>query len=209
MTVYILENSAAFLEGAGYWSAALVVAFIFVFGSLVAVPRPLLSIICGLAFGWWGLPLAIVSAALGAALVFVVGRNLLRPRISGRLAANRIAQVAFQAVELEGFRAVLLLRMSPLLPSSIQSYMFSVSSLTFRQYIAGTILGTLPAIAIQVWTGTLGRAVLAGEVAPGTMALWGVGVVALILATVLIGARVRRLLAAAAAERGGASGLPA
>ncbi len=203
MTAYILESTTAYLDAAGHWSAALAVAFIFVFGSLVAVPRPLLSIICGLAFGWWGLPLAVISAGLGAALVFAVGRNLLRPRVSKRLAANRVARVAFQAVELEGFRAVLLLRMSPLLPSSIQSYLFSVSSLSFRQYMAGTILGTLPAIAIQVWTGTLGRAVLAGEVAPGTMAIWGLGVVALLAATYLIGRQIRRLLADAAGRGNG------
>jgi uncharacterized membrane protein YdjX (TVP38/TMEM64 family) len=202
VTVYILENSTAYLEQAGFLAAGLVVAFIFVFGALVAVPRPLLSIICGLAFGWWGLPLAVVSAALGAALVFAVGRHLLRPRVSSRLARSRLAQAAVQAVDLEGFRAVLLLRMSPLLPSSLQSYMFSVTSLTFGQYMAGTVLGTLPAIAIQVWTGTLGRAVLAGEVAPGTLALWGIGVVALIGATFLIGRRIRRLMAASVADAG-------
>jgi uncharacterized membrane protein YdjX (TVP38/TMEM64 family) len=194
LTAQILDSATAYLDAAGLWLAAFLVAGTFVVGALVAVPRPLLSVLCGLAFGWWGLPLAIVSAGLGAALVFVVGRHMLRPRVASRLARNRIAQVAFQAVELEGFRAVLLLRMSPLLPSSIQSYLFSVSSLTFRQYIAGTVLGTLPAIAVQVWTGTLGRAVLAGEVAPGTMALWALGLVALIVATVLIGARIRRLL---------------
>ena len=175
MTAYILDSSTAYLETAGLWLAAFLVACTFVFGALVAVPRPLLSVLCGLAFGWWGLPLAVVSAGLGAALVFAVGRHMIRPRIAARLARNRVAQAAFQAVELEGFRAVLLLRMSPLLPSSIQSYLFSVSSLTFRQYIAGTVLGTFPAIAVQVWTGTLGRAILAGDVAPGTMALWASG----------------------------------
>lgn len=194
MTAYILDSSTAYLETAGLWLAAFLVACTFVFGALVAVPRPLLSVLCGLAFGWWGLPLAVVSAGLGAALVFAVGRHMIRPRIAARLARNRVAQAAFQAVELEGFRAVLLLRMSPLLPSSIQSYLFSVSSLTFRQYIAGTVLGTFPAIAVQVWTGTLGRAILAGDVAPGTMALWGLGLAALIAATFLIGARIRRLL---------------
>ena len=194
MTAYILDNSTAFLDDAGLVLAALLVAGTFVFGALVAVPRPLLSILCGLAFGWWGLPLAIVSAGLGAALVFLVGRHVLRPRVAKRLARSRIAQAAFRAVELEGFRAVLLLRMSPLLPSSIQSYLFSISSLTFRQYIAGTVLGTLPGIAVQVWTGTLGRAVLDGDVAPGTVALWSLGLAALIAATWLIGTRIRRLL---------------
>jgi uncharacterized membrane protein YdjX (TVP38/TMEM64 family) len=200
VTSFIFESSTALLEQAGFVWAALVVMFIFVFGALVAVPRPLLSIICGLIFGWWGLPLAVVSAALGAALVFAVGRHLLRPRVSARLARNRLAHAALQAVDLEGFRAVVLLRMSPLLPSSVQSYMFSVTSLTFTQYFVGTVLGTFPAIAIQVWTGTLGRAALAGEVAPGTMALWSIGVVALVAATFLIGVRIRRLLAADAGE---------
>jgi uncharacterized membrane protein YdjX (TVP38/TMEM64 family) len=194
LTAYILDSSTAYLDTAGLGLAALLVAATFVFGALVAVPRPLLSLLCGLAFGWWGLPLAIISAGLGAALVFAVGRHMLRPRIADRLARNRIAQAAFQAVELEGFRAVLLLRMSPLLPSSVQSYLFSVSSLTFRQYIAGTVLGTLPGIAVQVWTGTLGRAVLAGDVAPGTMALWALGLAALITATWFIGTRIRRIL---------------
>lgn len=194
MTASILDASTAFLEAVGVWSAAFAVAGMFVLGALVAVPRPLLSIICGLLFGWWGLPLAVVSAAFGAALVFAVGRTLLRPRVTARIGRSRVASAAFRAVELEGFRAVLLLRMSPLLPSSVQSYLFSVTSLNFPQYMAGTVIGTFPAIAIQVWTGTLGRTVLAGEVAPGTIALWGLGFVALLLATWLIGLRIRRLL---------------
>jgi uncharacterized membrane protein YdjX (TVP38/TMEM64 family) len=76
----------------------------------------------------------------------------------------------------------------------VQSYRFAVSSLNFREYIAGTVLGTLPGIAVQVWTGTLGRAVLAGDVAPGTMALWALGLAALITATWFIGTRIRRIL---------------
>nr|WP_281411478.1 VTT domain-containing protein [Enterovirga sp. DB1703] len=163
---------------------------------MVAVPRPLLSVVCGFAFGWWGLPLAFVSAALGASLVFVVGRHLLRPRISERVARSRVADAAFRAVELEGFRAVLLLRMSPVVPSSIQSYLFSITSLDFRAYIAGTVLGTLPAMVLQVWTGTLGRTMIEAGLPAGTTALWAMGLVALVLATALIGRRLRGLLLA-------------
>ncbi len=181
------------MAAAGLWSPVLIAAA-FVLGALVAVPRPLLSVVCGFAFGWWGLPLAFVSAALGASLVFVVGRHVLRPRISARVARNRVADAAFRAVELEGFRAVLLLRMSPVVPSSIQSYMFSITSLDFRAYLAGTVLGTLPAMVLQVWTGTVGRTMLEVGVPPGTTALWIVGLVALVLATALIGRRLRRLL---------------
>jgi uncharacterized membrane protein YdjX (TVP38/TMEM64 family) len=189
----VFETSAAFMAAAGLWSPVLIAAA-FVLGALVAVPRPLLSVVCGFAFGWWGLPLAFVSAALGASLVFVVGRHVLRPRISARVARNRVADAAFRAVELEGFRAVLLLRMSPVVPSSIQSYMFSITSLDFRAYLAGTVLGTLPAMVLQVWTGTVGRTMLEVGVPPGTTALWIVGLVALVLATALIGRRLRRLL---------------
>ena len=197
MTASLFEITTVFVAQAGLWSPALI-AVVFVLGALVAVPRPLLSVLCGFAFGWWGLPLAFVSAAVGASLVFIVGRRLLRPRISARLARSRVADAAARAVEIEGLRAVVLLRLSPVIPSSIQSYLFSVTALKFRPYLIGTIIGTLPGMVLQVWTGMVGRSMLEAGPHPATVALWGVGLVALVLATTLIGRRVQRLLAAQA-----------
>jgi uncharacterized membrane protein YdjX (TVP38/TMEM64 family) len=194
LTASLFETTAVFVAQAGLWSPAAFAAA-FIIGALVALPRPLLSLLCGFAFGWWGLPLAVASAAAGAALAFVVGRRLLRPRISARLARSRVAGAAANAVELEGLRAVVLLRLSPMIPSSVQSYMFSVTSLPFRPYMVGTLIGTLPAIVLQVWTGTIGRSAIEAGVNPATIVLWLVGFGALVLATALIGRRVRRLLA--------------
>jgi uncharacterized membrane protein YdjX (TVP38/TMEM64 family) len=198
VTFYLFESLTALLAGAGLWSPLMIVVA-FVLGALVAVPRPLLSVICGFAFGWWGLPLAFVSAAAGAMLVFVVGRRLLRPRVAARIGRNRVAEAAFRAVELEGFRAVVLLRLSPVIPSSFQSYLFSITSLGFGAYMAGTIVGTLPGMVVQVWAGTVGRSALEAGLPAGTILLWSVGLVALAAATLLIGRRVRRLLGEAKA----------
>jgi uncharacterized membrane protein YdjX (TVP38/TMEM64 family) len=100
-----------------------------------------------------------------------------------------------QAVEEEGFRAVLLLRLGPVVPSSLLSYLLSTTRIPFRPYILATMLGIAPAICLQVVAGAAARAAVDAEVGGLLFALAAVGLLAFASAFTMIARRSRRLLA--------------
>ena len=80
---------------------------------------------------------------------------------------------------------VLLMRLSPVIPFGLQSYLFAVTHIGFVPFVLATFVGTMPATALYVYIGSLGQAigtagilqwilVLAGLVATGVVA-WVVG----------------------------------
>src|SRR5689334_23689696 len=58
--------------------APIIYFVLFVLGTLVLAPSPLMTIAAGVAFGWWGLPLALISATAGATCSFLLDRKSTR-----------------------------------------------------------------------------------------------------------------------------------
>jgi uncharacterized membrane protein YdjX (TVP38/TMEM64 family) len=174
------------------------VVALLVIGAVAFVPRPGLCVAAGFAYGNWAIPLTLAGAIGGACLAFWIGRRLLRPRLSTFVDARpRLAAVA-RAVEAEGFRGVLLLRLGPVVPSSMLTYLLSTTSIPFLPFAVATAIGIAPAISLQVVAGAAARAALEDEVAGPLLALSLVGIASFALALALIARRSRTLLAAGA-----------
>jgi uncharacterized membrane protein YdjX (TVP38/TMEM64 family) len=111
------------------------------------VPAALLYMVAG---ATWGLPLGfainvLVSNAV-ACLQFCAARALGRGRMARLLARTRLA--AFDNVAArEGLRAAISVRAIPL-PFVVVSVAGGLSSLRLRDFALGTLIGTLPLIAI-------------------------------------------------------------
>jgi uncharacterized membrane protein YdjX (TVP38/TMEM64 family) len=178
---------------------AVALALSFAFGSLVLAPRPVLSFVAGLSYGFAGLPLALLSATLGAALAFWISRRFARPLVA-RFVATRPKMLAVtRAVDQEGWRAVLLMRLGPVVPSSLQSYLFGATRVALWPYLAATLIGISPGVVVHVSAGALSRTALETAFQPAHAWLLATGLVASALAVVMIGRRARRLLDASLA----------
>jgi len=106
-----------------------------------------------------------------------------------------------RAVEREGFKLVLLLRLSPLFPFTVLNYVLSLSRVSLRTYVVASFVGMLPGTLFYAYMGSLlsTAAELTSGLStrgPARTAMYAGGFAATI-AVVVIGARTaRRALAA-------------
>ena len=175
-----IEPLRLWVEGHGSLGWA---AYVLLYVVVVALPLPaaIMSVVGGLAFGWWGLPLAGAGALIGAALPFLATRRWLRGPVMARLDGPRV-RAADAMVRRHAFLFVSLLRITPILPFTVQNYLLGLTSVGFMPYVWGTVAGLAPSTVAMVWFGTLGGLEAAGA-DRGLLALSGAGLLAF---TVLI-----------------------
>jgi uncharacterized membrane protein YdjX (TVP38/TMEM64 family) len=101
----------------------------------------------------------LVSATIAAGLSFLIGRTFLRDWAQ-KIASSSIKWRAVDgAISKEGFKVVLLLRLSPLLPFSVSNYLYGLTSVDFWSFISATLLGFAPGSFGIVYAGSAGKAI--------------------------------------------------
>lgn len=107
----------------------------------------------------FGLPMGtavmLVSMSCAASVQFLLSRTLLRPSIEALVSQNAKARAVNRAVEREGFRIMFLIRLEPLLPSAIANCAFGLSSATYLDFVAATLLGYVPYTLALVSSATI------------------------------------------------------
>lgn len=120
----------------------------YLIGGLLAVPVTLLLVVTILAFGpWFGALFALTGSLLSAITLFGLGRVLGSYRIR-RLAGSRVEHLSRRMAE-RGLWAVLLVRILPIAPFSVINLIAGASSVSWRHFVLGTVVGMLPGIAIM------------------------------------------------------------
>lgn len=173
-----------------------VFALIYILGAVVLAPEALLTIVAGFAYGFWGLPIVVAAATVGASLAFLVARHAARERVQQWLQRRRNLAAIDRAVAEDGWKIVALLRLSPAIPFNVQNYLFGVTAIPFAQFAAATFFGIIPGTALYIYIGALGGEV--GEAGPAKWALLAAGLAATIAVAVLIARKARARLAEAA-----------
>jgi uncharacterized membrane protein YdjX (TVP38/TMEM64 family) len=102
-----------------------------------------------------GVPLVWVSANLGAAVAFLLGRTLARERIAARVAGNARFAAIDRAVLREGLTIVLLTRLSPAFPFNLLNYASGLPRVPFRHYLVRSLVGMIPGTAMYVYLASL------------------------------------------------------
>ena len=140
------------VDGMGMWGA-----IVFILGYAIAtvafVPGSLLTLAGGAIFGIaQGLLLVFIGASVGATSAFFLARTVARKTIEGKLQNNLRFAAIDRAVESEGLKIVILLRLSPLFPFNILNYALGLTSVRPRDYMVAC-LGMLPGTLLYVYTG--------------------------------------------------------
>lgn len=176
------------------WIGWLIFALLQTLVALIGIlPASLLGLAAGAVYGVaLGFGLSAIGIMLGAAIAFALTRSALRPAIAHKLAANQRLARLDHAVGRDGWRLVLLMRVSPVMPFSLTSYALGLSAISPRDYALGT-LAALPALLLYVAIGTLSRSGLAALHGHAPIHLVLVGVA--IIATGLLSLRLGRLIA--------------
>jgi pyruvate/2-oxoglutarate dehydrogenase complex dihydrolipoamide dehydrogenase (E3) component/uncharacterized membrane protein YdjX (TVP38/TMEM64 family) len=209
-----LLRFVAWIRDAGATGMAVfVVAYIV--ACILLLPGLILTLGAGFAYGVAvGVPLVWVSANLGAAVAFLLGRTLARERIAARVAGNARFAAIDRAVGREGLKIVLLTRLSPAFPFNLLNYAYGLTRVTFRDYLVGSLVGMIPGTAMYVYLGSLITSVsqLASGAPSGGMAkqaLTFLGFAATLAVTIVVTRIARRALDEATVERADPRARPA
>ena len=193
-----LEAFEKRIEGMGV-PGGMLYAAIYLAGSLVFVPGSVLGLGAGYLFGVAG-GMAVVWPAVTAseAIAFVVARHLAR-RPFERLAKRRPTFGAIdKAVRKNGWKMVVLLRLSAIVPFSLTNYFLGLTSVRFVPYIVTSSLGMLPGIFFYVYLGAAGKSLSEnGSRSPWEWAVLAAGLVATVVGAVLITRYAKKQLKAA------------
>lgn len=169
----------------------------YVVSTVAVLPGSILTLALGFAYGpALGLAIASPASVAGATCAFLLGRTLLRDWAAQKVGRSARARAIEAAVEREGFKLVLLLRLSPIVPFNLLNYVLSLTRVGLGTYVLASFVGMLPGTALYVYLGSL--APVAAELSSATQegdaartTLYVIGLLATV-AVVVIGTRAAR-----------------
>lgn len=158
-----LQEVIGYVEDAGPM-APLIFGAVYVMAEILAVPATPLTLSAGYLFGFQtGSAIVLVAATLAASAAFFIGKTFLRQWVEQILAENAKLAMIDKAIGREGFRLLLLVRLSPLFPFALSNYVYGASSIEFVPYFFGTLLGFAPGTMGMVYAGMVGKALTTGD----------------------------------------------
>lgn len=179
LAVYLLGGISpvelqGWLKQAGVW-APIIYILLYIVSTVLVLPSTALNLTGGAIFGpWLGTLWTSIGAVIAAVVAFIfartVGREFIAQKLAGRL----------QAIDAEmiqgGLFYMFAIRLQPIIPYGLVNFAAGLTSIRFRDYFLGTILGTVPGVLPFVMLGSYGlRALKTGDVLPlmGALALIG------------------------------------
>ena len=106
-----------------------------------ALPAVPLTASAGYLFGAVeGTAIVLFSATIAAGVSFLIGRSLLRSWVERVAGESAQFQAIDRAVASEGFKIILLLRLSPIFPFALSNYFYGLTAVEFGPYLAATLL---------------------------------------------------------------------
>lgn len=149
-----LQSSLVWVKDLG---AIGVVAYILIYNlaTVLFIPGSLLTLGGGAIYGVvWGSIYVFIAATLGATFAFLIGRYVAQDWVSKKIEGNAAFKAIASAVAQDGFKIVLLTRLSPIFPFTLLNYAFGVTQVSLKDYIVGSV-GMLPGTVLYVYLGSL------------------------------------------------------
>ena len=147
--------------------------------TLVPVSKNLLSGVAGALFGFaGGIAISWVASMLSAVVGFAIARRLGRETVA-EMTGPRLAR-AEDVMRHQGVAAVVVARLTPVLPFTIVNYGAGVSAVSLRDFLVGTAVGIVPGTVGYAAIGaSAGRsaAIFAASLVVGTLLFVGALVV--------------------------------
>ncbi|MGB3296985.1 MAG: TVP38/TMEM64 family protein [Phormidesmis sp.] len=155
-----IASAQSWLAGQGQWAVPTFMA-IYILAAVFGLPNIILILAAGTLFGLTkGVISASIADTLSIAACFVIGQTIGRRWITKAVSENSRFHKLDQAFAQKGWKIVLLTRLSPVLPSNILNYGFSLSRINFWEYLFFSWLGMMPVIFTYVYIGTFGVNIL-------------------------------------------------
>src|SRR5438093_2646046 len=191
----LLKEALDWIGKLGPWGPV-IFAGLYVVATVLFVPGSVLTLGAGAVFGVaLGSVCVSISATLGATAAFLVGRYLARDAVARRIEKNEKFATIDRAVAGEGWRIVLLTRLSPVFPFTLLNYAFGLTQVKLSHYMLASWIGMMPGTVMYVYLGSLVN-VGAGhrQRTSGEWVLYGIGLLATVTVTVFVTRVARKAL---------------
>lgn len=195
-----LRAALAWVAGVGPAGILLFIG-LYIVACLLMLPGSILTLGAGALFGLLpGFLAVLTGATLGSAGAFLTGRYLAREWVARKIAANPRFRAVDEAVGREGWKIVLLTRLSPVFPFNILNYSYGLTKVRLRDYFLASMTGMMPGTLLYTYLGSLAgdlAALGAGRAqrTPLEWALYGAGLLATAAVTVFVTRLARKALA--------------
>lgn len=142
------------VQSTGPWGPALFIV-IYIVACVLLVPGSVLTIGAGFIFGIWiGLVTVSIGSTLGAGAAFLLARTLMRGWTARKVAGNPRFRALDEALGRQGFKIVLLTRLSPVLPFNLLNFAFGLTRVSLRDYMLASWIGMLPGAVLYIYIGS-------------------------------------------------------
>ena len=178
------------VQGFGALGWAIFIA-VYAITSFVLIPGSILTLGAGVAYGLWAFPLVVAGAVLASAMSFLAARYVFHDRVQEKVAQYPRFKAVNEAIRDEGWKVVLLLRLSPALPFSLQNWFLGLMPVGFWPSQIATLFGIMPGTLLYVWIASLGGEAAAGgggdtDTSLVRYAALGVGLLATLIVTIVV-----------------------
>ena len=192
----LLKAALDWIGKLGPWGPVIFIA-LYIVATVFFIPGSVLTLGAGAVFGVvLGSVYVSISATLGATAAFLVGRYLARDAIARKIAKNEKFATIDRAVADEGWKIVLLTRLSPVFPFTLLNYAFGLTRVKLSHYVLASWLGMIPGTVMYVYLGSL---VNLGsghrQRTTGEWVLYGVGLLATLIVTIFVTRLAKKALA--------------
>lgn len=170
---------------------------LYIVATVAGFPASILTLGAGAVFGiLTGSILVVIGATLGATSAFLVGRYLARSVVSKRVEGNARFRAVDEAVGREGFKIVLLTRLSPVFPFVLLNYAYGITKVKLSDYFIASLIGMIPGTVLFVYLGSLATSIATGELpdSPARKIFTVIGLIVTIAVTIYVTRIARRAL---------------
>ncbi|MEM9805806.1 MAG: TVP38/TMEM64 family protein [Cyanobacteria bacterium P01_D01_bin.56] len=164
----------ATLDRAGIWGPIIYIV-IYTVATILVLPSTVLNLAGGALFGpWWGSLWTTIGALVAAIVAFGFTRTVGRELVAKQLAGY------WQTIDAEirngGLFYMFSIRLLPVIPYGLVNFAAGLTSISWKDYVIGTALGTLPGVLPFVLLGSSGLTLSqTGDLVPLVVALTLIG----------------------------------
>jgi uncharacterized membrane protein YdjX (TVP38/TMEM64 family) len=169
-----------------------VIVFIvtYALATVLFLPGWIFTVSAGLVYGIAkGTAIALTGATIGATLAFLVARYFVRDSVEQFARKNPRFKAIDDAIGINGWKIIGLLRLSPLIPFNFSNYFYGITSVNLGAYVAISAIGMLPGTLVYAYLGAIGKAGVTGSASGHSKwqyVFLGIGLIATIAVTILI-----------------------
>lgn len=172
------------------------IVFIIVYAvsTFLLIPGSFLTLAAGFLWGFYGFPIVVFAACWASCMSFLAARYLFHGWVQNKVNDYPKFNAVNRAIGDEGWKVVVLLRLSPALPFSLQNWFLGITPVGFVSSQLSTFFGILPGTLLYIWLGSLGGNVAGGETDMAQTIILIVGLLATLWVTIMVTRRAQAKL---------------